>query len=143
MLEIKIKSDKGTLPKYETEGAAGMDISANLDKDIVLMPGERKLIPTGLYVEIPNGYEIQIRARSGLAIKFGITLVNGIGTIDSDYRGEIKVPIINLGHEDFIIKDKDRIAQMVVARYEKINWVEVSKLEETKRSQGGFGHTGR
>lgn len=141
-MKIRIKSRTGILPKYETEGSAGMDIRANLDRPIQIKPQERALVPTGLFLEIPKGYEVQIRARSGLAVKYGIGLVNGIGTIDSDYRGEIKVALINWGNETFVINDGDRIAQMVAARYEKADLIEADELSETERGSGGFGHTG-
>ncbi|MBO5666504.1 MAG: dUTP diphosphatase [Firmicutes bacterium] len=139
---VKIKSDSGILPQYETEGAAGMDLRAFLQEPVTLNPGERALIPTGLYLELPMGYEAQIRARSGLAIKKGIGLVNGIGTIDCDYRGEIKVALINWGQEPFVINDGERIAQMVVAKYERVDWEVSCELSETERGAGGFGHTG-
>ncbi|MCO7120913.1 dUTP diphosphatase [Ihubacter massiliensis] len=141
-MEIKIRSERGYLPAYETDGSAGMDLRAALKEPVSLEPGERTLVPTGLYLELPFGYEAQIRARSGLAIKRGIGLVNGVGTIDSDYRGEIKVALINLGKDPFVIKDGDRIAQMVVAKYERIAWKVSDNLEDTERGQGGFGHTG-
>lgn len=144
-MNVKIKTISGEIPQYKTTGSAGMDITANLEEMIVLKPGERDLIPTGLFIELPQGYEAQIRARSGLAVKHGISLVNGVGTIDSDYRGEIKISIINLGKNDFLIENGDRIAQMVIARYERITWDvvdEIDDLEQTKRGQGGFGHTG-
>ena len=115
-MKVRIKSDSGILPFYETEGSAGMDLKAYIDEPVILKPGQRMLVPTGLYIELPAGYEAQIRARSGLAIKKGIGLVNGIGTIDSDYRGEIKVILINWGDEDFVIENGDRIAQMVIAK---------------------------
>lgn len=130
------------IPAYETEGSAGMDLRADLEESISLEPGGRALIPTGLFIELPQGYEAQIRARSGLAIKQGIGLVNGVGTIDSDYRGEIKVALINWGQEPVVIQDGDRIAQMVIARYERITWKQVDELGDTKRGAGGFGHTG-
>ena len=141
-MKIRIKSDSGRLPSYESKEAAGMDIMAYLEEDMILQPGERALVPTGLYIEVPSGYEAQIRARSGLAVKKGIGLVNGIGTIDADYRGEIKVALINWGHEPFAIHDGDRIAQMVIAAYTKAELVEVEELTETERGEGGFGHTG-
>lgn len=141
-MKIKIRSVSGELPSYETEGSAGMDLRAFLDKPAVLRPGERMLIPTGLSIELPVGYEAQIRARSGLAVKKGIGLVNGIGTIDSDYRGDIGVILINWGEEDFVVNNGDRIAQMVIARYERVEWETVSDLSETERGTGGFGHTG-
>ena len=141
-MKVKIKSESGILPFYETEGSAGMDLKAHLDEPVILKPGKRMLIPTGLHIELPVGYEAQIRARSGLAIKKGIGLVNGIGTIDSDYRGEIKVILINWGDEDFVIENGDRIAQMVIAKYERIEGVESEDLSDTERGSGGFGHTG-
>ncbi|MCI8648000.1 MAG: dUTP diphosphatase [Firmicutes bacterium] len=141
-MEVRIKSESGFLPTYETEGAAGMDLKASLKAPITLKPGQRLLVPTGLSIELPLGYEAQIRARSGLAIKAGIGLVNGVGTIDSDYRGEIKVALINWGEEPFTISDGDRIAQMVIAKYERITWQETENLDSTERGSGGFGHTG-
>ena len=141
-MKVKIKSDSGILQFYETEGSAGMDLRAYIEEPLTLKPGQRMLVPTGLYIELPVGYEAQIRARSGLAIKKGIGLVNGIGTIDSDYRGEIKVILINWGDEDFVIENGDRIAQMVIARYERIEWEQTDDLSETERGSGGFGHTG-
>lgn len=141
---IKIKCDEGvSLPRYETEGSAGMDLKANISMPIVIGPGERYLVPTGLYIELPVGMEAQVRARSGLAIKNGIGLVNGVGTIDSDYRGEIKVPLINWGNENFEINNGDRIAQMVICKYESISWDLAEELSDSKRGQGGFGHTGK
>ncbi len=130
------------LPTYQTAASAGMDLRANLDADIVLKPLERILVPTGLFVEIPDGYEAQIRPRSGLAIKKGITLLNSPGTIDADYRGEIKVILVNLSTEPFTICNGERIAQMIIAAYKKAEWVEVDELENTSRGAGGFGHTG-
>ena len=141
-MKIKIKSISGILPEYETEGSAGMDVRAYTEEDIVIKPGKRVLVPTGLLMEIPKGCEAQIRARSGLAIRNGITMINGIGTIDSDYRGEIKIPLVNLGDESFVIKNGDRIAQMVISRYETVSWEKVSEVGETIRGNGGFGHTG-
>lgn len=141
-MDVKIKSERERYPSYETEGSAGMDIQADLKEAITLEPGERVLVPTGLYIELPIGFEAQIRARSGLAVKHGIGLVNGIGTIDSDYRGEIKVALINWGNEPFEIQDGDRIAQMVIASYQRVEWQKTETLEETKRGAGGFGHTG-
>lgn len=141
-MKVKIKSVTGILPVYETEGSAGMDLKAMLDEPAVLRPGQRKLIPTGLSIELPVGWEAQIRGRSGLAMKKGIGLVNGIGTIDSDYRGDIGVILINWGKEDFIIENGDRIAQMVIAKYERIDWEIADDLTETERGSGGFGHTG-
>ena len=141
-MNIKMISKSGILPEYATEGSAGMDLRAYLEEPVVLEPMERKLIPTGLFVEIPKGMEGQVRARSGLAIKKGIGLVNSIGTIDSDYRGEIKVPLINFGEETFEIHNGDRIAQLVVSSYERLLPIQVETLEETSRGEGGFGHTG-
>lgn len=144
---VKIKSDSGRFPKYETEGSAGMDLTAFLPEEkIILPPGERALVPTGTYIELEPGFEAQIRGRSGLAAKYGIGLVNGIGTIDSDYRGEIKVILINWGSENFEIQDGDRIAQMVISKYERVQWKPVENLEELSKSErgtGGFGHTGK
>ena len=137
-----MKTMSGELPRYETEGSAGMDIKAYLDGPVEIKPGERALIPTGLFMEIPEGYEVQILARSGLAVRHGIGLTNGVGTIDSDYRGEVKVSLINWGEEVFTVNDGDRIAQMVVARYEKAQLVQAEELSETVRGEGGFGHTG-
>lgn len=142
-VRIKIKSDTGILPMKGTTGSAGYDIRARLDEDAVLKPFERRLFKTGIYIEIPEGYEAQMRSRSGLAIRNGVTLVNGVGTIDSDYRGEIMIPLINLGQEDVVIKDGDRIAQMIIARYEDIEWDEESGFTGTQRGTGGFGHTGK
>ena len=142
-MKIRIinKSDL-PLPSYKTKGSAGLDLHADNNEDIILKPMERKLVPTGIHIELKEGYEAQIRARSGLAVKHGISLVNGIGTIDSDYRGEIKIILINLGEEDFIIKKGDRIAQMVIMKYERVNLQEVDFLEDSIRGEGGFGHTG-
>lgn len=142
-IKIKLKESGITLPTYETNSASGMDLRACLSKEVVLGPGERALIPTGIHIELPEGLEAQVRARSGLAIKHGIGLINGIGTIDSDYRGEIKVPLINWGKENFIIQNGERIAQLVICRYERIDWVPVDDLSETARGLGGFGHTGK
>ena len=141
-MKIKIKTLSGILPQYETEGSAGMDIRAYIDEPAVIEPGCRALVPTGLFMEIPPGYEVQIRARSGLAVKHGIGLTNGVGTIDSDYRGEIKVSLINWGDEPFSVNNGDSIAQMVVARYESAYLEQVEQLSETDRGDGGFGHTG-
>lgn len=139
---IKIISKSGRMPTYETEGSAGADLRAYLDEPVTLMPGERKLIPTGLYVELPQGIEAQVRARSGLSIKHGIGLVNGVGTVDSDYRGEWNVPLINFSDEPYTINDGDRIAQVVFSRYERASFESVEKINETERGDGGFGHTG-
>ena len=142
MIKVKIISDSGIYPEYETEGSAGMDIRAYIDEPVIIKPGERKLIPTGLRIQLPAGYEAQIRARSGLAIKNGITLINAIGTIDSDYRGEIKVGLVNLSDEDHVIENGDRVAQMVIAEYKRAVLEPAKDLEETERGSGGFGHTG-
>lgn len=143
MATIKIiNKSKNEIPKYQTENSAGVDIRASLDEDLVLKAGEFRLVSTGIYLEIPSSYEVQIRARSGLSIKHGIGLVNGIGTIDSDYRGEIKVPLINFSKEDFTIENGMRIAQMVLSKYEKINFEEVDALSDSERQDGGFGSTG-
>lgn len=141
-MEIKIITESGELPTYKTEGSAGMDVKALIENSIILSPGERMLIPTGLHIELPVGYEAQIRARSGLALNYGISLVNGIGTIDSDYRGEIGVILINLGKKDFTISNGDRIAQIIIGKYERITWIQDEKLSDTERGPGGFGHTG-
>jgi dUTP pyrophosphatase len=130
------------LPDYKTSGSAGIDLQANIDEPVTLKPLERILIPTGLYLSIPPGYEGQVRARSGLALKHGVSLANGIGTIDSDYRGEVGVILVNLSKEDYIINKGDRIAQLVFVKYEKVDLYEVEILEDTKRGSGGFGHTG-
>lgn len=136
-----INKSKNSLPAYETAHAAGMDLRADIEETVQLKPMERKLIPTGLYIELPEGFEAQIRPRSGLAFKHGIGIVNSPGTIDADYRGEIKVLLINFSTEVFEINNGDRIAQMIVARHERVNWDEVEVLNETTRGEGGFGHT--
>lgn len=141
-MKIKIRSISGILPAYETSGSAGMDIRAFLDEPVTIAPGKRALIPTGLFTELPAGYEAQIRARSGLAVRNGIGLVNGTGTIDSDYRGEIKIPLINWGEEAFTVNNGDRIAQMIIASYETAQWEVSEELSDTERGKGGFGHTG-
>lgn len=143
-MKIKIinKSDND-LPRYETDGSAGLDLRAAIDAPITLNSLERTLVPTGLFMELPVGYEAQIRPRSGLAIKKGISLVNSPGTIDSDYRGEIKVIMINLSRESQTIEPKERIAQMVIAKYETVQWQEVELLSTTERGAGGFGSTGK
>jgi len=130
------------LPQYATEQSAGMDLRANLDEPIVLRPLERRLIPTGLHIALPEGYEAQVRPRSGLALKKGITVLNAPGTIDADYRGEVGVVLINLSQEDFVVNDGERIAQMIIARYEKADFIEVEVLDATERGEGGYGHTG-
>ena len=130
------------LPTYATEQSAGMDLRANLSEPVVLRPMERRLIPTGLHIALPEGYEAQVRPRSGLALKRGITVLNAPGTIDADYRGEVGVVLINLGQEDFTVNDGERIAQMVISSYEKADFIEVASLDETERGEGGYGHTG-
>ena len=130
------------LPAYMSEGAAGMDLYANVKEEVTVEKGSIKLIPTGVRIALPEGFEAQIRPRSGLALKNGISLVNSPGTIDSDYRGEIGVIVINLGENDFVVKRGDRIAQMVINRYEKVEWTECADLDETERGEGGFGHYG-
>ena len=145
MEKVKIRivnKSNQALPSYETIGSAGMDLRANNDESIILKPLERRLIPTGLFIELPQGYEAQVRPRSGLSIKKGITLVNAVGTIDSDYRGEIKIPVINLSNENYEINKGERIAQMVIAEYTRASWVECDDLNETDRGSGGFGSTG-
>lgn len=143
-MQIKIiNKSKHELPSYATIAAAGMDLRANLDEPIVLKSLERALVPTGLFLEIPIGYEAQIRPRSGLAFKNGLTVLNSPGTIDADYRGEIKVILVNLSKEDFTINDSERIAQMIIAKHEQAEWVVAEELAETNRGQGGFGSTGK
>ena len=143
-MQVKIVNKSyNELPAYSTEMSAGMDLRANLTEPVILKPLERKLIPTGLFIELPKGYEAQIRPRSGLALKKGITVLNTPGTIDADYRGEICVILINLSREDFTIENGERICQMVIAAHETINWELVEDLEETERGAGGFGHTGK
>lgn len=142
-MKIKILNKSiNPMPEYKTRGASGMDIQANLDESIVLKPLERALVPTGLYMELPLGYEAQVRARSGLALKKGLTLANGIGTIDSDYRGELKVIVVNLSNEEIEINHGERIAQVVIMKYEEVEIEEAEELSETERKDGGFGHTG-
>jgi dUTP pyrophosphatase len=138
-----INKSKHALPAYATEQSAGVDLRANVNEPITMQPLERKLIPTGLFISLPKGYEAQVRPRSGLAIKKGITVLNSPGTIDADYRGEICVILINLSNESFVIEDGERIAQMVIARHEQAEWEEVQVLDETERGAGGFGHTGK
>jgi dUTP pyrophosphatase len=142
-MEVKIvNKSRHRLPEYQTALSAGMDLKANTSEPIVLNPMQRELIPTGIYIQLPEGYEAQIRPRSGLAAKYGITVVNAPGTIDADYIGEIKVILVNLSKEKFVINPGERIAQMVISKYEKIEWNEVSELEKTDRGEGGFGSTG-
>lgn len=131
------------LPQYETAHAAGMDIRAFIESEVTIKPLQRVLIPTGLYIELPEGYEAQIRPRSGLAYKHGISIVNAPGTIDADYRGEIKVLLVNLSDSDFVVNNGDRIAQMVVSKHETVSWQSVNELSDTARGAGGYGHTGK
>jgi dUTP pyrophosphatase len=143
MIKIKVQSSDGSvIPEYQSLGSAGADLCANVDEVVILSSGSQTLIPTGIFLEIPEGYEAQIRPRSGLALKHGITVLNSPGTIDSDYRGEIKVILINLGKEDFKIEKGMRIAQMVFARVFKGEFIQVDKLNTTDRNEGGFGHSG-
>ena len=143
MVQVKI-INKGhhELPAYATPQSAGMDLRANICASVTLRPMERKLIPTGLYMALPEGYEAQVRPRSGLALKHGITVLNSPGTIDADYRGEVMVLLVNLSDSDFVVNDGERIAQMVIARHENAQFIEVSELDETERGAGGYGHTG-
>jgi len=137
-----INNSKHGLPEYKTISSAGMDVYANLDQALTLKPLQRELIPTGLYIELPDGYEAQIRPRSGLCIKHGITVLNSPGTIDADYRGQIGIIVINLSEVEYTIQDGERLCQMVIARHERIEWNVVKELNETDRGSGGFGHTG-
>ena len=142
-MKIKIvNNSKHALPAYETCASAGMDLRANINKPVTFKPLERSLVPTGLFIELPIGYEAQIRPRSGLAFKKGITVLNSPGTIDADYRGEIKVLLVNLSNENFIVQDGERVAQMIIAKHEKAEWEVTETLLETERGAGGFGHTG-
>ena len=142
-MKIKIvNKSKHPLPEYATPGSAGMDLRANIDAPITLAPGERKLIPTGIYIALPVGYEAQVRPRSGLTLKHGITVCNTPGTCDSDYRSSIGVILINLGQEDFVVNDGDRIAQLVIAKHETAEWDVADELDKTERGEGGYGHTG-
>jgi len=138
-----INNSKHPLPEYATAHAAGLDLKANIDEPIILKPLQRQLVSTGLFMELPAGFEAQIRPRSGLAFKNGVTVLNSPGTIDADYRGEVKVLLVNLSDTDFVINDGERIAQMVVAKHEQIEWYVVSELEDSKRGAGGFGSTGK
>ncbi len=143
-MKVRIVSKSAfELPKYETPLSAGMDVRANITESIVLEPLERAMIPTGLYVELPAGYELQVRPRSGLAAKYGITVLNSPGTVDADYRGEVRVILVNLSNEPFEIKPGERIAQLVIARHERAEWELVEELSETERGAGGFGSTGK
>jgi dUTP pyrophosphatase len=143
MIQVKVVN-KGhqPLPAYATPQSAGMDLRANIDEPITLRPMERRLIPTGLHIALPAGYEAQVRPRSGLALKHGLTVLNAPGTVDADYRGEVGVLLINLGDKDFVINDGERIAQMVIARHENADFIAVEVLDETERGEGGYGHTG-
>ena len=143
-MDVKIVNKSNhQLPSYATVSSAGMDLKANILEPIVLKPMERYLFPTGIYIQLSEGYEAQIRPRSGLAAKYGITVTNAPGTVDADYTGEVKVSLINLSNDTFVVQPGERIAQMVIARYEKITWNEVAELDETERGAGGFGSTGR
>lgn len=142
MIVRVVSQSKHELPQYATAHSAGLDLRANLDSPIELKPLERALIPTGLFIELQQGYEAQIRPRSGLAFKNGITVLNSPGTIDADYRGEIKVLLVNLSNTPFVVNDGERVAQMVIAKHEQIHWELTDSLEETQRGAGGFGHTG-
>ncbi|MHC2991439.1 deoxyuridine 5'-triphosphate nucleotidohydrolase [Pontibacter sp. HJ8] len=137
-----INQSRHALPSYQTEHSAGMDLRANLEAPVTLKPLQRALIPTGIFIELPEGHEAQIRPRSGLAYKHGISIVNSPGTIDADYRGEIKVLLVNLSDQDFVVEDGERVAQMVVARYERVEWSEAQALTDTERGAGGYGSTG-
>lgn len=142
-MEVQIiNKSKHATPNYETEGAAGMDLKANIESAITLKPLQRAIVKTGLFIALPIGFEAQVRPRSGLAAKKGITVLNSPGTVDADYRGEIGVILVNLSNEDFIINDGERIAQLVIAKHERVNWKEVRVLTETERGSGGFGSTG-
>ena len=143
-MQVKVvNKSNNQLPDYSTEMSAGMDLRADLKVPVILKPLERKLVPTGLFIELPKGFEAQIRPRSGLALKKGITVLNTPGTIDADYRGEICIILINLSHEEFVIENGERICQMVIASHETVTWSLVNELEETNRGTGGFGHTGK
>lgn len=143
-MKVKVvNNSKHKLPEYKTEQSAGMDLCANIDEDVILKPLERKLIPTGLFIELPKGFEAQIRPRSGMSLKHGISVLNTPGTIDADYRGEIGVILVNLSNEDYLLQDGERICQMVISKHEQIKWDSVIELNETKRGEGGFGSTGK
>lgn len=142
-LDVKIiNRSRHQLPSYATEGSAGMDVRANLDEPVTLLPLQRALIPTGIFLSIPAGYECQVRPRSGLSAKHGVTVANAPGTVDSDYRGEVKVILVNLSDTPFVINDGERVAQLVFARHERVSWYSVESLDDTERGEGGFGHTG-
>lgn len=141
---IKIINTSGhSLPEYATQGSAGLDLKANLESPITLQPMERAIIPTGIFIELPAGFEAQVRPRSGLALKHGITCLNSPGTVDSDYRGELKVILVNLSKQEYAIKNGERIAQMVISKVERASWIPVTELESSTRGDGGFGHTGK
>lgn len=143
-VKVYIVNNSGhDMPQYATVHSAGLDLRANLDVDMVIKPLQRVIVPTGLFIQLPEGYEAQIRPRSGLALKYGITVLNSPGTIDADYRGEIKVILVNLSGEDFVIKNGERICQMVIAQYAKVHLVATDTISETVRGDGGFGHTGK
>jgi dUTP pyrophosphatase len=143
-MKVKIVNKSlNEIPAYSTTQSAGMDLRADLTEPVTIRPLERKLIPTGLFIQLPDGYEAQVRPRSGLAINKGITVLNSPGTIDADYRGEIKIILINLSQEDFIINNGERIAQMIIAPYKQVDWHEVTQLDDSERGKGGFGHTGK
>jgi len=143
-MQVKIVNlSKHPLPEYATPQSAGLDLRANIEAPITLNPLERTLVPTGLYIALPEGYEAQVRPRSGLALKHGITVLNSPGTVDADYRGELRVILVNLSNEPFVINDGERIAQMVVTKHEQVEWQPVELLEDTERGAGGFGHTGK
>lgn len=143
-MEVKIVNKSNhRLPEYATPGSAGMDLKANIDEPFVLKPLERQIVPTGLFIALPDGYSADIQPRSGLAAKYGVTVANSPGLCDPDYRGEIKVILINLSNENFVVNPGERIAQLVIRHFEKVEWNEVAKLDETERGEGGFGHTGK
>ena len=143
-MEVKIVNKSNhRLPEYATPGSAGMDLKANIDEPFVLKPLERQIVPTGLFIALPDGYSADIQPRSGLAAKYGVTVANSPGLCDSDYRGEIKVILINLSNENFVVNPGERIAQLVIRHFEKVEWNEVATLDETERGEGGFGHTGK
>lgn len=143
-MKVKIvNKSQHNIPQYSTTQSAGMDLRADLMEPVILKPLERKLIPTGLFIQLPDGYEAQVRPRSGLAINKGVTVLNSPGTIDADYRGEIKIILINLSNEDFVVNNGERIAQMIISSYKQVVWEEVEQLDESERGEGGFGHTGK
>ena len=143
-MEVKIVNKSNhRLPEYATQGSAGMDLKANIDEPLVLKPFERQIVPTGLFIALPDGYSADIQPRSGLAAKYGVTVANSPGLCDPDYRGEIKVILINLSNENFVVNPGERIAQLVIRHFERVEWNEVATLDETERGEGGFGHTGK